>query len=488
MNHAFPANLPLLRRIYAGRFSHLLFFLPFVRLDDPDVVTVYRGSYTHAAFITDAMPRLSQIDCDYFVFVHDDVLLNPQLDERNFLASFPLGPDDGFIPWTHQAPAGIDHWAWYYSLLPKLFHPKSLLFGSGIEYPNLIANLPDAETIRAGFRRSGTPFAETVQIETIAQADTTPGMHTASGSSSAVVLDGLSARLDHATPLQQSIDRASRDALETLTEALALAAQRDARGSEGGGTTFTLPIPLAASAFFTDCYILPQSRLEAFAHYMGVAGAAGLFVEFIAPVLLHAVCERVWKASDFALDFGGFAELRRLVDFLDPAVMATHPVKFSMFKTAEQQDALAEIMACIRHGNRLRPDMAVAAGLDATHTDPMPREGWHQMEAWGRWASGRRASLHIAQPAASPGVRLRLIAPIAAGDPPFTGTVLIPGHSPQPFSIAQPNTAHVVDVRTSGVPLDIVITSERLFRPRDVDPTTADDRALGIGLLPIEAL
>ena len=41
--------------------------------------------------------------------IHDDVLLNPALNERNFRDTFPLGPDDGFYPSLMPLPASHTH-------------------------------------------------------------------------------------------------------------------------------------------------------------------------------------------------------------------------------------------------------------------------------------------------------------------------------------------------------------------------------------------
>ncbi|WBH17442.1 hypothetical protein [Sphingomonas radiodurans] len=488
MNHPYPANLPLLRRVYAGRFSELLFLIPFAEVDDPDVITVYRGSYAHAAYISDARARLSTIDCDYFLFVHDDVLLNPQFDESSFTDLLPLGRDDGFIPWVYKTPDRLGEWIWYFALLPRLLHPKSLLFGSGIEPNNLLRYLPTADEIRAGFVRSGATFTERVTISLPTVEEAGPRAHPAAGSPSVVVLDGLAAALDHADPTQRRINEHTLATLEELTAALAEAASRQGIADEA--RTIKLPIPLAASAYFTDCYVVPRSRFDRFAHYMGVAGAAGLFVEIIAPTILHAVCDRVHTAATLDLNFEGFHRARRLEEFRDRKVIASHPFKFSMFKEPAQADGFMRIVDTLRTGGLLRPEMAAAAGLDASHTDTMKETGWHILEAWGRWSAERFATLKLVAPARQGVIRFRLRAPRLVGHHVNTsGSITLAGGASVSFVIPPTQSGLLIDVPfttpRTGDALSITVKNDALICPRDFDTASPDPRWLGVGLAEI---
>jgi len=488
MNHPFPANLPLLRRVYAGRFSELLFLVPFAQTGDADVVTVYRGSYTHAAYITDAMPRLSQVECDHFLFVHDDVLLNPQFDETSFQDLFPLGPDDGFLPWIEAAPEKLGDWEWYYSFLPKLLNPKSLLFGTGIERDTLLRYLPDAETVRAGFERSGAPHTDRVSIAVRAADDTESRGRGAERQPSKVILDGLSAALDHDTPAQQAVDGASESTLRAVTATLAAAAVRDGHGT--AADTIDLPFPIAVAGYFTDFYILPRTKLAQFAHYMGVAGAANLFVEIIAPVLLHTVCDRVWTAAALKLDFNGFHRPHRLDAFADPRVMALHPFKFSTLREPAKQDAFMAIVEALRTRAPLTQVMGEAAGIGPVVTDTAFYKGWHPREGWGRWAAVERATVRVAAPGPRGAIKLSLVAPVSAAAPDFTGSVIVNGGPPQAFSMHYPKADATLIVAARGRPIDgavrVDLVSDTLYCPRDFDPESPDVRSIGVGLRAID--
>ena len=60
-NHPFTANIPLLRSLYAGRFSHVRFLMPLERTAEADVLTVYRGSYAHHAYAGDQVEALGAL-------------------------------------------------------------------------------------------------------------------------------------------------------------------------------------------------------------------------------------------------------------------------------------------------------------------------------------------------------------------------------------------------------------------------------------------
>lgn len=482
MNHPFPRNLPLLRRIYAGRFSQVVFLIPFERMPDEDVITVYRGSYAHAAYLTDAYHRLRQVDCDYFVVVHDDVMINPRFDEGSFSELFPLGPDDAFIPWVHQTPNFLTDWIWYYALLPKLLHPKSLLFGSGIEPGNLLRYLPDAAVIADGFRRSGAAFCDTVRIGDREEA--APNYDTMQALPGVVLLDGLAAQHDVRDSKQQKIEAESLAALTALTAAIGVGADRDGLVNERGD--IQLPIPLAASAYYTDFYILPKSRMADFVHHMGVAGSAGLFVEIIVPVLLHATCAVVHTATSLDLDFTGFAHAQRMDYFQAPRAMAIHPYKLSQFREPAHQDGFMTMIETLRAGKVLRPEMAVAAGLDPAEADPMRHEGWHDIEAWGRWASAAQATIRLNDRGPTGILRIELLGPGGSARA-FGAEVLVDG-VPIGRVTLDAGTRGTIDVggeAPADSPIRIEILSDRLVSPRETDPASPDERMLGVGLLSI---
>jgi hypothetical protein len=393
MNHPFVGNIALLREMYGPKFSNVRFMVPFARLPDPDVITVYRGSYTHAAFLTDARRELSEIDCDYYLVVHDDVLLNPRISEETFRDYFPLGPDDGFHPKQGAESSDIGEWVWNFALFPRLFHPKSILFGGGIESADLAAFLPAPEPLRAKLLARQTPFRDAIRLSAADMSDV-------ERQPSRVLLHGLTAGVPLSDPGQAEIEERSLELERTLIEVMLASARVGANAAAQPvpqGETLPLPLPLVTGGMYTDIYIVPKSRFDDFVHYVGVASAAHLFVEVMAPTILFAVCDRVWTADDFDLDMSGFpsSDVLRLEG---RRVLAIHPYKLSVFKTPAVRQEFLEAMGRVQAGLPIGAPKAgrgrYAFGSEGPFAD-FGVSGWHGREPWGRWASGHDAVLHF---------------------------------------------------------------------------------------------
>jgi hypothetical protein len=488
MNHPFVGNLPLLRRLYAGRFSTLLFLVPFERVPDEDVITVYRGSYCHAGYITDAREALLRVDCDYFIMVHDDVLLNPALDERSFRRYFPLGRDDGFFPSAESlSNTAIGDWTWLFGFVPKLLYPRSQLFGSGVEAANIRKYLPAASVVEGKLRAAGKTSSTRVRISMREHDDV-------SGLASDVLLYGLGAPLDRSSPLQNQVDAHSLAAHRGLIDAMAAAIRAErANGrrplDDGADDSLQLPIPLVCGGFMADFYIVPKTRLADYAHYIGVASAANLFVEIMAPTLLYAVCERVWSAAEFALDFKGFQGQRELQSFEAPAFMAIHPFKFSLLRDPAQQERFLATMQRLRSG--LSAEQAVAPGeysLGFGTFDELNLTGWHPSENWGgRWMDGPVASLAFRiDPDISPeGFNLTLRAPLHPDMREFTGSLKLNGDELVKIHRTYPDDEF--EIRVTGASFArgevnrIELIADTPVQPCKLDPNTRDERSLGFG-------
>ena len=85
-NHRFDKNLPLLRKIYGKRFSAIRFLMPFYDGADSDVIPVYESAYQFQGYLIQAYEKLKDIPCSHYLFIGDDLIINPSFDETNFLA------------------------------------------------------------------------------------------------------------------------------------------------------------------------------------------------------------------------------------------------------------------------------------------------------------------------------------------------------------------------------------------------------------------
>lgn len=479
MNHPFPGNIPLLRKIYEGRFSTIRFFIPFERLDEDDVLTVYRGSYTHAAYLTDHMHELAMIDCDYFLVLHDDVLLNPYLSEATFRELFPIGPDDGFIAGFHAPGSGLAHWIWFFGFVQKLLYPKSILFGAGVETESLGKYLPSPEALAAKFKAAKVDPQRYVRLSLRSGADV-------KRQPSRALFHGLAERLT-VDALQAKVDAACWTAVLALTSALdettAMDRSRKALRSRRS-KRLKLPFPVVTAANFSDLYIVPRSRFASYAHYVGVTAAANLFVELVVATLLVACCEKVWTAAELDLDAAGLQVPRELSSLENRRCLAMHPVKLSIYSSADEQTRFLAKLDALKRG-------VAYDGVTAKVGESLPSryllDGWHGEEGWGHWSSSRIATLVFRK---DDGVQiddvvLSFTAPVSERFPNLFARMRLNGHELGVIeaTLAAPKTAFTISGASLNVGRNLVeIINDRIVRPSDCDPANHDRRTLGFGL------
>lgn len=80
--------------MYSKRFSNIRFIVPFYEGDDTNVIGVYESSYQFQGYIAQAREALEDIDCTHFVFIGDDLVLNPYINEKNILESLSISNND----------------------------------------------------------------------------------------------------------------------------------------------------------------------------------------------------------------------------------------------------------------------------------------------------------------------------------------------------------------------------------------------------------
>ena len=96
-NQNFEKNIQKIRDIYSSRFSKIVQIMPFYYGCDPDVIPVYGTCYQFQAYYVQARRQLLEVDCDRFLFIADDLLLNPKINERNVAEQLKLAPGDFYI-------------------------------------------------------------------------------------------------------------------------------------------------------------------------------------------------------------------------------------------------------------------------------------------------------------------------------------------------------------------------------------------------------
>lgn len=96
-NHRYDANIGKLRKIYKERFSRMFFLVPFYQGNEEDVIPVYESSYEFSGYLIQSYSRLVECDTDFFLFVGDDCIINPCIDECNAVSEFGLSDKELFL-------------------------------------------------------------------------------------------------------------------------------------------------------------------------------------------------------------------------------------------------------------------------------------------------------------------------------------------------------------------------------------------------------
>lgn len=277
-NHRFDANLAILRKIYGERFSVIRFLMPFYDGKDNDVIPVYECSYQFQGYLIQAYEKLSALKSDYYLFIGDDVMLNPEINERNcqeklgaekadaaIMGMYPLNMP-GKLAWPHCR----------FSSRP--FFKKSTSWKESLtDYSEAMARME---------RYFGKPYPEVYG--------------------------------------------------ENFFEGF-LDLKEEFRQRNGGA--FTIPYPMAHG--YSDVFILRRSVLYPFSRTCGIFAAMNVFVEIAIPTAMILVCENIanideadrqcitaWESEREALR-QHYQSITELMKKWKDEVLFIHPVKLS---------------------------------------------------------------------------------------------------------------------------------------------------------------
>jgi len=114
-NHRYDKNIPVLREYLSSRFSLIRFMVPFYDGNDNDIIPVYHNSRLFQGYLATSHPVLNHLNVDHYIFVADDMVMNPLINEDNYCDILKIGEYDNFISdicplhenqkWTHYTGA-----------------------------------------------------------------------------------------------------------------------------------------------------------------------------------------------------------------------------------------------------------------------------------------------------------------------------------------------------------------------------------------------
>lgn len=158
-NHRYDKNIDKIEEILKGRFSNIYHVVPFYDGNKENVLTVYESSYYFSGYVAQAYERIKNKDYSHFVFMADDMILNPILNESNILQEIGLNEDESYLE-EYIFIGGNDNLVW--PRIPEgfLYNPKQ----AGLEILNIIPQKEDALSI---FNKHGVKNFESIHINKI---------------------------------------------------------------------------------------------------------------------------------------------------------------------------------------------------------------------------------------------------------------------------------------------------------------------------------
>lgn len=299
-NHRFDKNFEKLEKIYASRFSDIYHLVPFYDGDKENVIPVYEASFYFQGYFKQAFASLTKKQYTHYLFVGDDLILHPSLDENNIISAMGLDANTGFLPWDFGLLSKLSlQWD---NLIPSLgaFYLDDHLKHHAVNWKKALPPKQEAEKI---FARYGyTDYKITGDN-----------------------LKGEKGGYGYGTYKDRR-----KDYLNLLIK-----------------RRRTLPYP--ALAAYSDFIVIPQNHLKAFADMCEIFRQMRLWVEVAIPTAMLLTLPKVkmekdmnWKGTTYWVDknfdvmkaryeAAGF-DLKKLLDGYSQNELYIHPVKLSQWQ------------------------------------------------------------------------------------------------------------------------------------------------------------
>lgn len=293
-NHKFEKNIEILEKIYAPRFSKIFHLMPFYRGNKMNVIPVYEHSFYFQGYVAQAFKYFFNSEFSHYLFISDDLLLNPCITEKNIAQYLKIDSVSNFIPdliELHKRP--LDQF-WSRMRLAYEYKPNK----EGVEITNEIPSYNEAMKKLKNFGLSIGPmkFAQIYQKPRLAFKK---------------------------KPVKNEI----RKIIKWFQ-------------SFPNHNKLNLKYPLIGS--YSDIFLISQDNIMDFCHYCGVFAASKLFVEFAIPTAIVLTAKMIsteknisfegkvlWTELDFKVLDKFDKNLDKLLAEFPRKWLYVHPIKLS---------------------------------------------------------------------------------------------------------------------------------------------------------------
>ena len=284
-NHRFDKNIEKLRSLYKDKFEDIKFIVPFYTGDASDVIPVYESSRQFQGYIAQAYKDFVG-DYDHYMFVADDMLINPKINSENYKDWFGL--EEGISYITDLYP--LSEWDLSFERIEDGLRGFENL---GVNYAGEIPSAEEA--FRVAEEKGFTNFSMSSKVF---------------GNN----------KMSYWLAEKRLLKRWLRGKIK---------GKRD------------LPYPLMQA--YSDFFVISKEAIKEFSRMCGVFAAMNIFVETALPTALMLAERKITKASDFSYnnkimwtekevsDLGeaNSWSARKVLEKMDANCICVHPIKLS---------------------------------------------------------------------------------------------------------------------------------------------------------------
>ncbi len=318
-NHRYDRNIALLEEIYKTRFSNIFYLVPFYDGDKANVIPVYESSFYFQGYMAQGLKHYFSEQFEHYLFVADDLMLNPAINENNYKQFFNLSSETSFIPEIFE--------------LHNLTNNNTLHFEHFKASPGKPSRFywwRIKDVVRYQHEKEGTELKKEMPSFSEAKAILKQHGYSLKALSYQDVRGGL-------FPFSLGSHQQRRHLAKYLLHVRSLKKQ------------FHLSYPLVGS--YSDLVIVAGASIKKFCQYCGAFAANELFVEFALPTALLLASENVITEPQlnqqgdiywtYTKESSGYYEeqmqryhynLQELLSNFPEDILYIHPIKLSKWK------------------------------------------------------------------------------------------------------------------------------------------------------------
>ncbi len=328
-NHRYDKNLEKLREIYRDKFDNIKFLVPFYDGKDADVFPVFESSHYFQGYFAQAYSYISDDSFDHYIFIADDILLNPQINQNNILNELGVGQHDGYITSCESLCDFSIYWPNTIDALERLDA------STGVNYREL---LPHIDVANNAFTSKGIYNVEINNSNLLRNNRIQPFQFSRA----------LSHILDRSWSKSKLLNRITSKAIKLCFKSAAINAKLEIALNivikhNILKLGYKLSYPLAAG--YSDFIIIPKKSIQNFCYISGIFSSIKLFVEVAIPTAMVLTCDKIlaeansksalkckllWDSNsitDMEREYN--CDLNKLLECFPGKTSFVHPVKLS---------------------------------------------------------------------------------------------------------------------------------------------------------------